>query len=79
MTLPSSSVAVANSTTRRPARSVHRNLRDFFNQPRFADAVSYLFRDVFGTEKMAVRLVIGVARTPTGTELAGRKAHNECE
>jgi enamine deaminase RidA (YjgF/YER057c/UK114 family) len=39
---------------------------DFFDQPRVADAVSDLFRDVFGTEKMAVRLVIGVASLPLG-------------
>jgi enamine deaminase RidA (YjgF/YER057c/UK114 family) len=39
---------------------------DFFDQPRVADAVSDLFRDVFGIEKMAVRLVIGVASLPLG-------------
>jgi enamine deaminase RidA (YjgF/YER057c/UK114 family) len=39
---------------------------DFFDQPRVADAVSDLFRDVFGAEKMAVRLVIGVASLPLG-------------
>jgi enamine deaminase RidA (YjgF/YER057c/UK114 family) len=39
---------------------------DFFDQPRVADAVSDLFRDIFGTEKMAVRLVIGVASLPLG-------------
>jgi enamine deaminase RidA (YjgF/YER057c/UK114 family) len=39
---------------------------DFFDQPRVADAVSDLFRDVFGSEKMAVRLVIGVASLPLG-------------
>jgi hypothetical protein len=42
---------------------------DRFNQPRFADGCLGPVRDVFCTEKMAVRLVIGVARTPTGTEL----------
>jgi enamine deaminase RidA (YjgF/YER057c/UK114 family) len=39
---------------------------DFFDQPRVADAVSDLFRDVFGTDKMAVRSVIGVASLPLG-------------
>ena len=39
---------------------------DFFDQPRVADAVSDLFRDVFGSENMPVRLVIGVASLPLG-------------
>ena len=39
---------------------------DFVDQPRVADAVSDLFRDVFGTEKTGVRLVIGVASLPLG-------------
>ena len=39
---------------------------DFFDQPKVADAVSDLFRDVFGTDKTAVRLVIGVASLPLG-------------
>src|SRR5258705_12353182 len=39
---------------------------DFFDQPRVADAVSDLFRDVFGIEKTSVRLVIGVASLPLG-------------
>jgi enamine deaminase RidA (YjgF/YER057c/UK114 family) len=39
---------------------------DYFDQPRVADAVSDLFRDIFGGEKMAVRLVIGVASLPLG-------------
>jgi enamine deaminase RidA (YjgF/YER057c/UK114 family) len=39
---------------------------DFFDQPRVADAVSDLFRDIFGSEKTAVRLVIGVASLPLG-------------
>jgi enamine deaminase RidA (YjgF/YER057c/UK114 family) len=39
---------------------------DFFDQPRVADAVSDLFRDVFGIEKIAVRLVLGVASLPLG-------------
>ena len=39
---------------------------DFFDQPRVADAVSELFRDVFGVEKTSVRLVIGVASLSLG-------------
>jgi enamine deaminase RidA (YjgF/YER057c/UK114 family) len=36
------------------------------DQPRIADAVSDLFRDVFGVEKTPVRMVIGVASLPLG-------------
>ena len=39
---------------------------DFFDQPRVANAVSDLFSDIFGSEKMGVRLVIGVASLPLG-------------
>lgn len=39
---------------------------DFFDQRRVADGASDLFRDVFGADKMAVRLVIGVASLPLG-------------
>ena len=39
---------------------------DFFDQPRVADAASDLFRDIFGIEKIPVRLVIGVASLPLG-------------
>ena len=39
---------------------------DFFDQPKVADAVSELFRDIFGNEKLPVRLVIGVASLPLG-------------
>ena len=39
---------------------------DFFDQPKVADAVSDLFRDVFGMEKTSVRLIIGVASLPLG-------------
>jgi enamine deaminase RidA (YjgF/YER057c/UK114 family) len=39
---------------------------DFFDQPRVADDVSDLFRDIFGRDKMAVRSVIGVASLPLG-------------
>ena len=42
---------------------------DFFDQPRVADAVSDLFRDVFGIEKLSVRLVIGVASLPLGAPI----------
>ena len=42
---------------------------DFFDQPRVADAVSDLFRDVFGVEKASVRLVIGVASLPFGVPI----------
>lgn len=39
---------------------------DFFDQPRIADAVSDLYRDVFGAESVSPRLVIGVASLPLG-------------
>jgi enamine deaminase RidA (YjgF/YER057c/UK114 family) len=39
---------------------------DFFDQPRVADAVSDLFRDIFGNDKLSARLVIGVASLPLG-------------
>ena len=39
---------------------------DFFDQPKVADAVSDLFRDVFGIDKLPVRLVMGVASLPLG-------------
>jgi len=39
---------------------------DFFDQPRVADGASDLFRDIFGGEKIPVRLVIGVASLPLG-------------
>jgi enamine deaminase RidA (YjgF/YER057c/UK114 family) len=39
---------------------------DFFDQPRVADGATDLFRDIFGVEKPAVRLVIGVASLPLG-------------
>ena len=39
---------------------------DFFDQPRVADAVSDLFRDIFGSDKTPVRSVIGVASLPLG-------------
>jgi enamine deaminase RidA (YjgF/YER057c/UK114 family) len=39
---------------------------DFFDQPSVADGASDLFRDVFGSDSLAVRLVIGVASLPLG-------------
>jgi enamine deaminase RidA (YjgF/YER057c/UK114 family) len=39
---------------------------DFFDQPKVADGASDLFRDIFGGDKMAVRLVISVASLPLG-------------
>jgi enamine deaminase RidA (YjgF/YER057c/UK114 family) len=39
---------------------------DFFDQPRVADGASDLFRDIFGSEKLAVRQVVGVASLPLG-------------
>jgi enamine deaminase RidA (YjgF/YER057c/UK114 family) len=37
-----------------------------FDQPAVADGASDLFRDIFGGEKLPVRLVIGVANLPLG-------------
>jgi enamine deaminase RidA (YjgF/YER057c/UK114 family) len=42
---------------------------DFFDQPKVADAVSDLFRDVFGSQKTSVRVVIGVASLPMGVPI----------
>jgi enamine deaminase RidA (YjgF/YER057c/UK114 family) len=39
---------------------------DFFDQPKVADGASDLLRDVFGTDRLPVRLVIGVASLPLG-------------
>ena len=39
---------------------------DFFDHPRVADGASDLFRDIFGSDKTAVRMVIGVASLPLG-------------
>jgi enamine deaminase RidA (YjgF/YER057c/UK114 family) len=39
---------------------------DFFDQPVVADAASDLFKEIFGPENLAVRLVIGVASLPLG-------------
>ncbi|SEF79483.1 Enamine deaminase RidA, house cleaning of reactive enamine intermediates, YjgF/YER057c/UK114 family [Bryocella elongata] len=42
---------------------------DFFDQPRVADGASDLFREVFGREKLPVRLVLGVASLPLGVPI----------
>jgi len=39
---------------------------DSFNLPKVADGVSDLLRDLFGKEKLPVRVVIGVASLPVG-------------
>lgn len=39
---------------------------DFFDQPPVADGASDLLRDLFGADKLPVRLVIGVASLPLG-------------
>ena len=39
---------------------------DFFAQPKVADAASELFRDVFGEDKISMRMVYGVASLPLG-------------
>jgi enamine deaminase RidA (YjgF/YER057c/UK114 family) len=42
---------------------------DFFDQPRVANAVSDLFRDVFGIEKTSVRVIVGVDSLPLGVPI----------
>jgi enamine deaminase RidA (YjgF/YER057c/UK114 family) len=42
---------------------------DFFDQPKVADGASDLFRDVFGVERLPVRVVIGVASLPLGVPI----------
>lgn len=42
---------------------------DFFDQPKVADGASDLLRDVFGADKLPVRLVIGVASLPLGVPI----------
>ncbi|HEY9128093.1 MAG TPA: RidA family protein [Acidobacteriaceae bacterium] len=39
---------------------------DFIAQPKVADASSELLRDVFGADKLPVRMVLGVASLPLG-------------
>jgi enamine deaminase RidA (YjgF/YER057c/UK114 family) len=42
---------------------------DFFDQPRVADGASDLFGKIFGSNKLAVRSVIGVASLPLGVPI----------
>jgi enamine deaminase RidA (YjgF/YER057c/UK114 family) len=42
---------------------------DLVDQPCVADAVSDLFRDVFGIEKTSVRAIVGVASLPLGVPI----------
>jgi enamine deaminase RidA (YjgF/YER057c/UK114 family) len=39
---------------------------DFYAQPKVANAASELLRDVFGEDKLPVRMVLGVASLPLG-------------
>jgi len=39
---------------------------DFFDQPKVADGASDLFRDIFGSDRLPVRTVIGLASLPLG-------------
>jgi enamine deaminase RidA (YjgF/YER057c/UK114 family) len=39
---------------------------DFSAQPKVADGASELLRDVFGEDKLPVRMVLGVASLPLG-------------
>jgi hypothetical protein len=41
----------------------------FVDQTRIADAVSDLYRDIFGIEKTSVRVIIGVASLPLGVPI----------
>jgi enamine deaminase RidA (YjgF/YER057c/UK114 family) len=43
---------------------------NFLEQPRIADGASDLFRDVFGPEKLPVRMVMGIASLPLGLPVA---------
>ena len=43
---------------------------EFTEHPKVADAASELFRDVFGNETVASRLVFGVASLPLGLPVA---------
>jgi enamine deaminase RidA (YjgF/YER057c/UK114 family) len=42
---------------------------DLVDQPRIADAVSDLYRDIFGIERTSVRVIIGVASLPLGVPI----------
>jgi enamine deaminase RidA (YjgF/YER057c/UK114 family) len=39
---------------------------DFLAQPKVADGASELLRDIFGDDKLPVRMVLGVANLPLG-------------
>lgn len=39
---------------------------DFLAQPKVADGASELLRDIFGEDKLPVRMVLGVASLPLG-------------
>lgn len=43
---------------------------NFFASPKVADAASELLRDVFGPDKLPVRMVLGVASLPLGAPVA---------
>jgi hypothetical protein len=43
---------------------------DFFLQPKETDAASELLRDVFGVDKLSVRMVFGVASLSLGMPVA---------
>ncbi len=42
---------------------------DNINMPQVADGASELFRDIFGTDRMSARMVIGVASLPLGVPI----------
>jgi len=42
---------------------------DYVEHPRVADAVSDLFRDIFGIEKTSVRVIVGAASLPLGVPI----------
>jgi hypothetical protein len=65
MSAASTHSSMHNGGRLRGSRAILATAGDFFDQPRVADAVSDLFRDIFGTDKMAVRPVID-ASLPLG-------------
>ena len=42
---------------------------DYVDHPKVADAVSDLFRDIFGIEKTSVRVIVGAASLPLGVPI----------
>ncbi len=42
---------------------------DYVDHPKVADAVSDLFRDIFGLEKTSVRVIVGAASLPLGVPI----------